>query len=105
MSRNVRILVAAAEEAAAAKFWYEVERPGLGTKFEDALNSSLDLLEQELAPLAAWPGSAGQRGIKHLMLRRFPFSLVVHETANEFVVIAIAHQSKQPGYWLSRLST
>lgn len=71
----------------------------------DPAIASLDFLEQEIIPLAAWSGSAGQRGVKHLMLRRFPFSVVVHETANEFVVIAIAQQSKQPGYWLSRLST
>ena len=101
----MRILAAAAKEAAAAKFWYELERPGLGAKFETALNSCLDLLEQEILPLSAWPGAAGRRGIKHIVLRRFPFSLVVHETVDEFVVIAIAHQSKQPGYWLSRLST
>jgi len=105
LSRPVRILAAAAREAAQAKSWYELARPGLGVRFEKALNVSLDLLEQELVPLATWPGSAGKRGVMHLILRRFPFSVVVQETPTELVVIAFAHHSKSPGYWISRIST
>ena len=53
MSNRVRIIAAAAKEAAEAKFWYERERRGMGEKFEAALDSSLDLLEQEILPLSA----------------------------------------------------
>ncbi len=56
--RQVRIHAAAAEEAAQAGAWYEKERPGLGADFERAVDAALDLLEAEIVPLAAIPGTA-----------------------------------------------
>jgi len=70
--RRLRIHAAAAEEAAEAAAWYEKERPGLGAEFEHAADAALDLLEQEIIPLVSVPGVAGTRGVKRLMLRRFP---------------------------------
>ena len=43
--RRVRILDEAAEEAAEAAAWYELQRPGLGAEFERALDTALDLLD------------------------------------------------------------
>jgi toxin ParE1/3/4 len=60
--RRVRILDEAAEEAAAAAKWYESQRLGLGAEFEHAVDAALDLLEEEIVPLTAMPGSSGQRG-------------------------------------------
>jgi toxin ParE1/3/4 len=77
--RALRIHEAAADEAAAAAAWYERERPGLGAEFEHAIERALDLLEEEVVPLVSVPGAAGARGVKRLVLRRFPFSVVVHE--------------------------
>ena len=68
----LRIHAAAAEDAAQAAAWYEKERPGLGADFEHAIDAALDLLEQEIVPLTSMPGIAGTRGVKRLMLRRFP---------------------------------
>jgi toxin ParE1/3/4 len=44
--RKLRILAAAAEEAAEAAAWYEMQRPGLGAEFERAVDAALDLLEE-----------------------------------------------------------
>lgn len=101
--RRVRIHAAAAEEAAEAAAWYERERPGLGADFLRAVDAALDLLEAEVLPLVTVPGVAGTRGIKRLILRRFPFAVVVRESATELVVIAIAHTARRPGYWRGRL--
>ena len=101
--RRVRIHAAAAEEAAEAAAWYEKERPVLGTDFLRALEAALDLLEAEVVPLAAAPGAAGGRGVKRLLLRRFPYAVVVRESASEVTVIAFAHTARRPGYWRWRL--
>jgi toxin ParE1/3/4 len=101
----VRIHAAAAEEAAEAAAWYEKERPGLGTDFEHALDAALDLLEQDIVPLTSAPGVAGTRGVKRLLLRRFPYAVVVRERGTEIFVIAFAHHSRRPGYWRDRLRT
>jgi len=102
--RRLRIHAAAAEEAAAAAAWYEKERPGLGADFLRAVEAALDLLEAEIVPLVAVPGVAGRRGVKRLLLRRFPYAVVVRESAGEVIVIALAHSARRPGYWRERLT-
>jgi toxin ParE1/3/4 len=103
--RRVRIHVAASEEAAEAAAWYEKERPGLGTEFEQAIDAALDLLEEEIVPLVTVHGAAGARGVKRLLLRRFPYAVIVREAAAEVVVIAFAHSARRPGYWRDRLKS
>ena len=98
----LRIHAAAAEDAAQAAAWYEKERPGLGADFEHAIDAALDLLEQEIVPLTSVPGIAGTRGVKRLMLRRFPYSVVVLERETEVLVVAFAHHARRPGYWRDR---
>jgi hypothetical protein len=63
------------------------------------------LLEQEIVPLTSVPGVAGARGVKRLMLRRFPYAVIVRERDTEIVVIAFAHHARRPGYWRDRLRT
>lgn len=101
--RRLRIHAAAANEAAEAAAWYERERPGLGVEFERAIDRALDLLEEDLVPLVTMPGATGARGLKRLVLRRFPFSLIVQERQDEIVIIAFAHHARRPGYWRGRL--
>ena len=100
--RRVRILEQAAVEAIEAAAWYESERPGLGREFDHAVNAAIDLLEDEIVPLANLPDAAGA---KRLLLKRFPYDIVVRELPEEIVVVAVAHQSRRPGYWRDRLRT
>ena len=102
---RLRVHEAATEEAAEATEWYENERPGLGAHFQSALDSALDLIEEGIVPLAPVPGEAGAAGLKRLVLRRFPFSIIVHAADDEIVIIAFAHHARRPGYWRVRLST
>jgi len=105
LRRRIRIHDAAAEEAAAAAAWYDRERPGLGAKFQIAIEAALDLLEQDVVPLASMPATAGAYPVQRLILRRFPYSVVVKEHGDELLVVAFAHHSKRPGYWRERLRT
>ena len=101
--RALRIHAAAVDEAVEAAAWYERERPGLGAEFERAIDAALDLLEEEIVPLTSVPGPAGTRGVKRLMLRRFPYSVIVLERDTEIFVIAFAHHARHPGYWRDRV--
>ena len=100
--KSIRVLDSAADEAAEAAAWYERRRVGLGSEFERAIDAALDLLQDEAVPLVPATGAAGRRGLKRLILRRFPYDIVVRESANELIVVAFAHQSRRPGYWRSR---
>ena len=100
--RPVRIHEAASQEAIEAATWYEHKRPGLGAEFHRALDLALDLLEEDIVPLLPVPSSAHARGVKRLILKRFPFDIVVVERRTEIFVIAFAHHARRPGYWRQR---
>jgi len=101
--KRIRILQQAAEEVAAAANWYDKERSGLGQEFVNAVEMAMDLIEEDLLPLSPMPGKSRGLGMKRLILKRFPYDLVVREAKNETVVVAVAHHSRQPGYWRERL--
>lgn len=101
--RRVRILEEAAGEAIEAAAWYEQERTGLGAEFARAVDTAIELLEDEIVPLTSMPGAAGRRGGKRLVLKRFPYDVVVRELGEEIVVVAVAHHCRRPGYWRDRL--
>ena len=101
--RSVRILGEATQEAIEAAAWYQAERPGLGGEFADAIDAALDLIEQDILPLLPCAGEAGFEGAKRIILRRFPYEIVVVERQNEIIVVAFAHHSRKPGYWPDRL--
>lgn len=101
---KVRILRQAADEAEAAAAWYEQERRGLGTEFAQAIEAAIDVIEDSFLPLSPMPGSSGRHGAKCLILRRFPYDIVVVDRDDERIVVAFAHHSRKPGYWRERTS-
>ena len=100
--RTVRILEEASQEAIEAAAWYEYEQAGLGAEFFAAVVSAIDVIEENFIPLSPLPEEAGNTGAKRLILDRFPYDIVAIELPEETVVIAIAHHSRKPGYWLGR---
>lgn len=99
---QLRILRQAAEEAEAAAAWYERERAGLGTEFLEAIEAAIDVIESGFLPLSPLPGSVGVLGAKRLILRRFPYAIVVVDRGDEKIIVAFAHHSRKPGYWRER---
>lgn len=102
---KVRISKDAAEELNEAVRWYEHESPGLGAKLLDAFEHATRLLSGEMPPLLAIDGTARTFGAKRIILRRFPFSLIVVHRFDEFIVVALAHHSRKPDYWQERIRT
>lgn len=56
----------------------------------------------ELAVEQPGLGSPGLHGTSRLYLRRFPYTLIFRIQNDILRVIAIAHQSRRPGYWAGR---
>ena len=79
--------------------WYESEVPGLGLEFGEEVERVIELLLEnpEL-------GSAVDGDIRHFVLRRFPFSVIYAVVGPLIYVLAVAHGSRGPGYWKSRLA-
>lgn len=79
--------------------WYESEVPGLGVEFGDEVERVIELL-------LASPeiGAVVEGDIRHFVLRRFPFSVIYAVVGQTIYVLAVAHGSRGPGYWQSRLT-
>jgi hypothetical protein len=83
-------------------FWvasYELERSGLGADF-------IGEVERAARRIAFFPrhGSPYLAGTRRIVLKRFPFSLVYSDDPEDLLVIALAHQRREPGYWQERLA-
>lgn len=62
-------------------------------------------MEQRVVSLAHQQpgiGSPGLHGTSRLYLKRFPYTLVFRIGRESVRVIAVAHQSRRPGYWSGR---
>jgi hypothetical protein len=101
--RSVRLLEPAVVEAEEAAGWYESWREGLGGDFRKEFELALDTLREKVLPGKPWPGRLGERGVKRILMKRFPFFVVFVKVDAALVVLAIAHYRRRPAYWRSRL--
>ncbi|WP_018877000.1 MULTISPECIES: type II toxin-antitoxin system RelE/ParE family toxin [unclassified Thioalkalivibrio] len=100
----LEIVAAAADEAEAAADWYEHEQPGLGRQFRESLNAGLELLEDGLVSGSPMPGHLGRKGVRRLVLRRFPYDIVFLGSSRRIIVLGFAHHARCPAYWRSRMN-
>ena len=80
--------------------WYESNRPGLGADFLIVLREVVSSLEEGSAVSSPAPEDPRARRI---LLPRFPFGVVFVEAEDAFVIVAVAHHKRRPGYWSSRV--
>ena len=80
-----------------ALFYAREGNADLGLAFIAEFERTLDFLckHPEVAPV--WRGSTHR-----FPLRRFPYSIIYQLKPDEVRVIALAHQSRRPGYWRRR---
>jgi toxin ParE1/3/4 len=103
VKRRIEVLAAAASEAEAAAVRYEAQRAGLGRDFRDEFERVLELLRESIVPGRPWPGRLGERGVKRILFRRFPFSVAYVLADKRSVILAVAHHRRRPEYWRDRL--
>jgi plasmid stabilization system protein ParE len=89
--------LAASELIKSAKY-YERRNPTLGEAF-------LSIVEATLPRIRSHPelGTIGRLGTRSWKTKRFPFRIVYLEQADRFWIVAVAHLSRRPDYWIRRL--
>lgn len=88
----------AEHELAEAAEFYDQESPGLGRRFLDEVEASTLLLRRHPYAAAKVHGA-----IRRFVLPQFPYYLLYRVTAKEKIrVLAIAHQKRNPRYWIGR---
>jgi plasmid stabilization system protein ParE len=81
----------------AAEFYREQAGLPLSRAFLSEFEYSIELLCKHPGLGGAW-----RHGTRRFSTRRFPFSVIYTVVDSELRVLAVAHQSRRPGYWLRR---
>lgn len=95
----------AAAELDAAAHWYEDREQGLGDSLLDAATATRQSISEWPR---AWPQYSGwDRGplVRTKGIDGFPYRIVYFVTDDELVIVAYAHESRRPGYWIGRLDS
>ena len=87
-------------ELAAARDWYEKAQPGLGLELVLEIDRVLQLVTTDALPTLPHPAISE---VRRVMLKRFPYWLVLLEREEEIVLVAVAHMKRRPDYWRTRL--
>lgn len=81
----------------AAAFYIEHANVELGESFVAEFERSISALLEHPLIGNVWRGDT-----RRFPLRRFPYSIVYQIKPDLLRVVAVAHQSRRPGYWAGR---
>jgi plasmid stabilization system protein ParE len=94
---NIRFLNLANQEVDDAVAWYNEQAEGLGRDFLDELDRLIRLVRAH--PLLT---TQIEPEIRRFLFTRFPYSIIYGIDQESIVVIALAHQHREPRYWADR---
>lgn len=94
---RVRFHPETARELAEILDWYGARDPRLREEFKAAVDEAIRWIS--IAP-QRWPLTVGEH--RRILVRRFPYAIFYLVSGSAVWVIAFAHTSREPGYWLGR---
>lgn len=103
MTRPIRFDDEAEDELMAAAIWYEKQRPGLGRELLTAVDRAVQRIRSGPSRCSLESTVPHDLQVRRVFVRKFPYRIVFVELPDEVRVLAIAHRSQQPGYWLRRM--
>lgn len=99
-----RVLPEAQGEATEAALWYDDRQLSLGDEFLGEVAAAFDRIRQGPDSLSRMEHYAGRHDLRRVLLRRFPYAVIVLRRPDETLVVAVAHTRRRPFYWLDRLN-
>jgi toxin ParE1/3/4 len=82
---------------------YEGESPGLGDQLWIEIQEATELISRYPQIGSFVPRVRIRGGVRRFPLHHFPFVLVYREHEEHVEIVALAHTSRKPSYWRSRL--
>ena len=97
---RTRSLAAALEDVRTARRWYLRER---GRRPAEDFGRAY---RETRAQIRRWPRSGQEvdSGIRRMLVEGFPYEVIYRVRGNFAEIVAVAHSSRQPGYWRDRTS-
>lgn len=102
---KVRLHDDAVVEAEEAARWYSQQQRGLGKEFAQELKRCLKMLRANPARLPVLETAPRKVEVRRILMTRFPYKIIFEIIQNEVIVLAVAHGSRRPNYWLKRRSS
>lgn len=99
MSHQVVLLREAVEEFSEGAVWYEQRLAGLGLEFTAEIGHLIARIAETPLEFPQW---VADDPVRRALSRRFPYAVFFDIEPERIVVVAIAHTSRRPGYWLRR---
>lgn len=98
MKRVVYHRLAAREHVKSAVF-YEKRRLALGDEFISEIDATVLRIQRQ----PEW-GRIGKHGERGRRVKHFPFRIIYEIQIDRIWIVAVAHLSRRPGYWLRRIN-
>lgn len=100
----LRILAEAEAEIDSARTYLNEQSPGLGGRFLDELTEALDAITSRPFSFGKVETLPDDQPYRRALLTTFRYAVVFEVLEAEIVVVAVAHTSRGPNYWLGRRS-
>ena len=78
--------------------YYNFQLSGLGEKFFEEVLETIEIIS--LFP-QIW--SINSENTRKAVLNKYPFNLIYSEFEDKIYIIAVAHQNREPEYWIDRI--
>lgn len=96
--KRARFIAPARREFLAEVAFYNEEEAELASRFATAVEEAV--ARAVMFPLTGSPASMNTRRV---FVENFPFAVVYRPDPDGIVIFALAHHSRRPGYWQSRV--
>ena len=99
-----RILAEAEAEIDGARSYLNEQSPGLGLRFLDDLAERLDAIAETPLRFPKLETLTGDHPYQRARLSRFRYAVIYEILPQVILIVAVAHTSREPNYWLGRTS-
>lgn len=99
---KVRIIAEADDEIDTARRYLDQQWPGLGDRFLNDLVNTLTDIATRPHSFAKLETLLADHPFRRALLKTFRYVVVFEAASDEVVVVAVAHASRAPNYWLKR---
>lgn len=100
---SFQVLPEAQGDAIEAAIWYDDRQASLGTEFLAVVDQAFHQIRSGFRLLSKLETYNGPHDVRRLLLKRFPYAVIVLLRPDEILVVAVAHTRRRPLYWLDRL--
>jgi toxin ParE1/3/4 len=99
---KLRIVAQAEAEIESARRYLNGQSPLLGERFLDDLAAAFGAIAESPLNCSRVETLGDQHPYRRILLNTFRYVVILEVVADEAVILAVAHTSRRPNYWLRR---